>query len=213
MWQCIFKALLRIPSSSKMQENDPLGFYERCFLLCFFHRESFSRFPNKRLSLCYRLGPALGPVTRLSLPPLPVRGSVSLRPVAGTAEDEGLLRPPPEIVDAVETAVVVLPDVAPLVTRRCRRKRDLPVSADRRSRSLVKVRSLCCTYELGRWSWGCPSVRSHGNGLWEGAAGWILSDTGTSRESWFRISRASVQRCARSPPEGVGCRTLETQRV
>lgn len=42
-------------------------------------------------------------------------------------------------------------------------KRDLPVSADGRSESLVKVRSACYTYELGRWSWGGPSVRSHGN--------------------------------------------------
>lgn len=82
-------------------------------------------FPVFQTSVCpcaIVWGQRWAPVTRLSLSPLPLRGSVSLRPVAGTAKDEGLLRPPPEIVDAVETAVVVLPDVAPLVTRGCGRK-------------------------------------------------------------------------------------------
>lgn len=56
---------------------------------------------------------------RLSLSSLPVRRPVPLLPVPGTAEDNGLLWPPPEVVDAVEVAVVVLSDVAPLVTGRC----------------------------------------------------------------------------------------------
>lgn len=125
-----------------MQENDPLGFFERCFLLGSFHRESFSCFPHKCLSSCYRLGPALGPVTRLSLSPLPEPGSVSLCPVAGIAKDEAFLRPPPEIVDAVEAAVVMLPDVAPLVTRRCRRKETCQLALTGGQRALSRCDQL-----------------------------------------------------------------------
>lgn len=65
--------------------------------------------------------------------------------MAGTAEHDGLLGPLPEVVDAVEAAVVVLSDVAPLVSGCCKTEEAslLALAAGRKSgEGCVKLAAL-----------------------------------------------------------------------
>lgn len=117
----LLKALQRIPSSSKMQENYKLSSWFLWWVFsCAFPLRIPFLFPHKHQPCVLVLG-KLRHVTWQSLSLLLMFSPVSLSPVALIVKADGLIWPSLEVVDAVETTVMMFSDKGPLITWCCQR--------------------------------------------------------------------------------------------
>lgn len=118
----LLKALHTIPSSSKMQENYKLSSWFLGWVFsCACPLRILFLFPHKHQSCVLVLGKLChAPWKSLSL--LLMFSPVSLSPIARIVKAGGFIWPPPEVVHAVETTVLMFSDKGPLKTWCCQRQ-------------------------------------------------------------------------------------------